>query len=84
MPIRRQVLNAFEAAALGRSEPITRLCDQFDSETKHGADMRRYEKLVEAVIAHIRQSQTASQTRNLGRGGDRGFVLPKALRGASH
>ena len=73
----RQVLNAFETATLRRTEPITRLCDQFDSETKHGADMRQYDKLLEAVIAHIRQSQAASQTRNLGRGGDRGFVLPK-------
>ena len=74
----RQVLNAFEAAALGRTEPITALCDHFDRETKHGADMRKYDKLLAAVIAHIRQSQAASQTRNLGRGGDRGYMLAKA------
>ena len=73
----RQVLNVFEAAAVGKTEPITRLCDWFDSETDHGSDMRRYNKLLEAVIAHIRQSQTKSQMRNLGRDGDRGFVLPK-------
>ncbi len=73
----RQVLNAFEAAALGRTVPITRLCDQFDGETKHGADMRRYEKLLGVVLAHIRQSHATSQTRNLGRSGDRDYVMPK-------
>ena len=73
----RQVLNVFEAAAVGKTEPITRLCDWFDSETDHGADMRRYNKLLEDVIAHIRQTHARSQMRNLGRGGDRGYVLPK-------
>ena len=74
----RQVLNVFEAAAVGKTKPITRLCDWFDSETNRGADMGRYNKLLEAVIAHIRQSHAKGQMRNMGRGGERGYVLPKA------
>ncbi len=74
----RQVLNVFEAAAMGKTEPMTRLSDWFDSETNRGADMRCYNKLLEAVIAHVRQSYAKGQMRNLGRDGERGYVLPKA------
>ena len=74
----RQALNVFEAATVGKTEPIAALCDRFDSETAHGADMQRYDKLLTDAVAHIRQSHGKSQMRNLGRGGDRGFVLPKA------
>ena len=74
----RQVLNVFESAAAGKTEPITRLCDQFDSETAHGVDMGRYNKLLGDTIAHIRQAHAKSQMRKLSRDGDRGFVLPKA------
>ena len=74
----RQVLNVFEAAAVGKSEPIVRLCDQFDSDTDRGADMTHYDKLLTDVIAHIRQLHAKAQVRNLGPSGDRGFTLPKS------
>ncbi len=74
----RQALAVFEAAAAGRTEPITALCDRFDAETAQGRDMSFYDKLLSDVIAHIRQAHNATQLRGLGIGGGRDFVLPKA------
>ena len=71
------MLNVFEAAAVGEEKPIKRFCDWFDSETNRGDDMRHYNKLLKAVIAHIRQSHAKGQARNMGRGGERGYVLSK-------
>ena len=71
----RQVLDLFESATAGKTQPLQDLCIQFDSETKNGEDMTRYDKLLKAVIAHIRKAHTTTQTRNLGRGGPRDFKL---------
>ena len=72
----RQVLELFESASLGKTEPLKRLCDQFDSETKHGKDMARYDKLLNAVIAHIGGADRATQIRQLSIHGQRDFRLP--------
>ena len=74
----RQALAVFDAATAGETTPITELCDQFDRETDQGRDMARYDKLLIDAIAHIRQSHNTTQTRSLGLGGGRDFVLPKA------
>ena len=71
----RQVLDLFESAAVGKIEPRQDLCIQFDSETQNGEDMALYNKLLKAVIGHIGRAHTATQTRNLGRGGPRDFKL---------
>ena len=73
----RQVLNAFEAAAVGKTEPITALCDRFDRETEHGQSMARYDKLLTDTIAHVRQAHTSAQIEGLGIRGRRDFVLPQ-------
>ena len=74
----RQVLAVFEAAAAGRTAPITELCDRFDRETAQGRDMARYDKLLTDALAHVRQSHAATQAQGLRLGGGRDFVLPKA------
>ena len=74
----RQTLAVFEAAAAGQTAPITELCDRFDQETKQGRDMAQYEKLLNDVIAHIRQAHANTQAHQLSIGGARDFVLPTA------
>ena len=73
----RQTLNVFEEAAIGKTEPITRLCDLFDEETDYGRNMVRYDDLLRSVIAHIRQTHGDAQKKGLGIGGERDFFLPK-------
>ena len=74
----RQTLAVFEAAASGKTAPITELCDDFDRETQHGRDMSLYDKLLSDVIAHIRQTHNREQTTGLGLSGDADFKLPLA------
>ncbi len=80
----RQVLELFESAAVGKTEPLQRLCDQFDSDTQNGRDMARYNKLLDAVIAHISGANTARQIRQLGIRGSRDFRLPAKSTKPSH
>ena len=70
----RQTLAVFEAAATGITAPITELCDRFDQETKQARDMSLYDKLLNDVIAHIRQTHNSAQIEGL-RSGGRGFML---------
>ena len=46
--------------------------------------MARYNNLLTAAIAHIRQSHQATQTQNLAAGGARDFVLPKVSESPNH
>ena len=72
------MLDLFEASAVGRSDELPELCLQFDQETQHGQNMGDYNKLLDAVIAHITRSHQKTQTKNIGREGTRGFKLPVA------
>ena len=74
----RQALAVFEAAAVGKTAPLTALCDRFDRETKQGRDMSFYDKLLNDVIAHIRQTHNREQAAGLGLSGSGDFILPKA------
>ena len=74
----KQVLDLFEASAVGKSDELPELCLQFDQETEYGQNMGAYNKLLNAVIAHITRSHQKTQTQNLGRSGTRGFKLPVA------
>ena len=74
----RQTLAVFEAAAVGETAPITELCDRFDQETRQGLDMSLYDKLLNDVIAHIRQTHNREQTAALGLSGNADFKLPRA------
>ena len=74
----KQVLDLFEASAIGKSDALSELCLQFDQETQHGENMADYNKLLNAVIAHITRSHKDTQLKNLRRGASRGFKLPVA------
>ena len=74
----KQVLDLFEASAAGKSHTLSELCLQFDQETQHGKNMGVYNKLLNAVIAHITRSHQKTQTKSIGREGTRGFRLPVA------
>ena len=71
----RQVLDLFESAAIGKSKPLQQLCGQFDSETQNGAKMTHYNRLLRAVIDHIRRTHTTTQIKGMGIGGTRDFKL---------
>ena len=74
----KQVLDLFETSTAGKSDESAELCLQFDQETQHGENMAVYNELLNEVIAHITRSHQKTQTKNLGRGGARGFKLPIA------
>ena len=74
----KQILDLFEASAVGKSNALENLCLQFDQETQHGENMADYNKLLNAVITHITRSHKETQLKNLRRGASRGFKLPVA------
>ena len=75
----RQVLDLFESAAVGKTQPLHNLCVQFDSETQNGEKMGLYNGLLKAVIDHISRAHTTTQIRGMGIGGTRDFKLaPKS------
>lgn len=74
----RQVMEAFEASAVGKTEPLQRLCDQFDRETQNGTDMSHYDKLLSAVIVHISKMHQKRQIQGLAAGAPRDAKLVPA------
>ena len=74
----KQILDLFEASAVGKNDPLDSLCLQFDQETEHGENMGLYNKLLSTVIAHITRSHQKTQSKSIGRSGTRGFRLPVA------
>ncbi len=72
----RQVLELFESAAIGKTEPLQKLCDQFDHETQNGKDMARYDQLLNEVMQHVNRANTSTQIQQMGIGGPRDFRLP--------
>ena len=75
----KQVLDLFEAAAVGKAEPLQKLCIQFDSETQNGANMDDYNKLLRVVMDHIGRAHKKTQNRGMGISGGRSFKLsPKS------
>ncbi len=72
----RQVLEVFEASAIGKTKPLQKLCDQFDREIQNGTDMSHYDTLLDAVITHISRANTTTQITHLGIGGQRDIKLP--------
>ena len=74
----QQVLEVFETVARDNTSAITELCDGFDQETDYGRNMLLYNKLLNDVIAHIRQAHASTQSAQLRPGGARDFILPTA------
>lgn len=73
----KQILTVFQTASTGRTEPIQDLCDAFDNSIEQGKDMRHYNKLLDIVISHIRQSSKSKQSRGLGINGSADYVIPR-------
>ena len=71
----KQVLDLFEAAAVGKPEPLQKLCIQFDRETQNGEDMDDYNKLLRVVMDHIGRAHKKTQNRGMGISGGRSFKL---------
>ena len=74
----KQALDLFEATAVGDENIIDHLCLQFDRETEFGENMEHYNKLLDAVIAHITRSHTNTQTQSIKRGAPRDTKLTPA------
>ena len=71
----KQVLDLFEAAAVGKENAIDNLCLWFDKETEHGNNMTHYNRLLDVVISHITRSHTKTQSQILKSGSPRDFRL---------
>ncbi|MCQ3805397.1 MAG: ATP-dependent helicase [Acidimicrobiia bacterium] len=74
----RQVLEAIESASIGQTEPLHRLCDQFNNETDNGNNMERYNKLLNTVVEHIARRHDATQRSSLGLSGTRESTLSRS------
>ncbi len=71
----QQILDIFEAAAVGKTEPIQDMCDLFNMETENGQKMARYDDLIQAAADDIKTAYAAAIEKNIA-GGDRNFMLP--------
>ena len=70
----KQILGIFRLLCSGRPEPYGALCNLFDQQTNHGADMKVYDVLLKHAVNSI-----AATFRNRAAAGlqsGRGFVLP--------
>ena len=75
----RQILEVFQATAIGKTKPIAELCNHFDQKTNYGQNMVLYDKMLNDAIAHIRQTYNQEQTKGLGLDGNAGFKLSPIL-----
>ncbi len=74
----KQVLDLFEASAVGKDDVIDSLCLKFDQNTENGQNMTHYNKLLDTVITHITRSHTTTQVQSIKRGAPRGSRLTPA------
>ncbi len=74
----KQVLDLFEATAVGKENVIDDLCLKFDQETEFGENMEHYNKLLDAVISHITRTYTKTQTQSIRSGSPRDTKLTPA------
>ncbi|MCY3550431.1 MAG: helicase-related protein [Candidatus Poribacteria bacterium] len=74
----KQVLDLFEASAVGKEDTIDDLCLWFDQETEYGDNMVHYNKLLDTVISHITRAHTKTQSQVLKSGSPREAKLTPA------
>nr|WP_243651319.1 helicase-related protein [Hymenobacter gummosus] len=75
----RQVLEVMRLLCQGQKEADQALCDIFNRETKEGADMGRYQELLTAALASVRQQyqqKVAVAAKSAGRSGN-DFLIPE-------
>ncbi|MGI9298201.1 MAG: helicase-related protein [Gammaproteobacteria bacterium] len=72
----RDVLRVFESLALGKTEPLKKLCDSFSRETETEEGMRFYDEMARAAVADIVDTFNAKAGESLRADAGRGGVLP--------
>ena len=72
------ILNLFEEACQGRSEPILELCDAFDQETNLGKNMDGYDDLLAESLMDVQEVHRGSIWEQLQPDSNPGFLLPPA------
>lgn len=70
----KQILEIYRILCSGKSEPYAELCDLFDQQTNHGADMKFYDGLLKKAVDSIAVTFRRRAASGLQSG--RGFVLP--------
>jgi SNF2 family DNA or RNA helicase len=70
----KQILDIYRILCSGKSEPYAELCDLFDQQTNHGADMKFYGGLLRKAVDSIAVTFRRRAASGLQSG--RGFVLP--------
>ena len=80
----KQVLDLFEASAVGKENAIDDLCLWFDQETEYGDNMKHYNKLLDTVISHITRSHTKTQSQVLKSGSPREAKLTPTSKAPKH
>jgi len=70
----KQILDIYRILCSGKDAPYEQLCNLFDHETDHGADMHVYDNLLLKAVASI----TATSLARTGAGiqNDRNFIIP--------
>ena len=70
------ILQLFSDAAMGKTEPLLRLCDRIDSETKQGSAMGEYSAMARSAIDDALAKEAAAEMAGIGAvGGSGGFAL---------
>ncbi len=70
----KQILELFGELSRGKTEPLLKLCDAFDSETEHGQNMEKYDKLLDKGFSAIKEKFDLLGAQNMT---NRHGVLPK-------
>jgi hypothetical protein len=65
----KQTLELFRLLCQGKTEPCSALCQLFNAETQHGADMSRYNGLLDRAVTAITQQFQVKNRQNLFKGG---------------
>lgn len=61
----KQMLETFRALCHGNSEPLDKLCHEFNKETKDGEDMSFYDNLLKQALSEVKQNFQKRNTANL-------------------
>ena len=72
----KQILDIYRILCTGKAEAYGQLCDLFDQQTNHGADMKAYDQLLQKAVDSL--AVTFRKRAAAGLQSGRGFVLPNA------
>jgi SNF2 family DNA or RNA helicase len=72
----KQILDIYRILCTGKAEAYGQLCNLFDHQTNHGADMKAYDQLLQKAVDSLAATFRKRAASGLQSG--RGFVLPDA------